>query len=118
MHAESIDWTKALLIAGGSPAVRDQIVDGVLELFADQGELAPLFVITGRSNEVGRLRELSHRGIGLAKQGAMPTLERLCKELQACLAENRLEDAGALGVALREERENVHRVVVALRSQG
>lgn len=117
MRVESIDWAKALLIAGGSSAVRDQIVDGVLDLFADGGELAPLFAIVPDPGDVHGLLELSHRGIGLAKQGAMPGLEALCARLHACLADNRFEEAGALGAALREEREHVRRAVVALRSR-
>jgi len=116
--APSIDWAKALLIAGGSPAVRDQIVDGVLDLFAEQGELAALFSIAPHPDDIRGLRELSHRAIGLAKQGAMPRLEALCARLHTCLADNRFEDAGALGAALREEREHVRRAVVALRRQG
>jgi hypothetical protein len=118
VHASSIDWDKALLIAGGSPAVRDQIVDGVLDLFADQGELAALFSIAPHPHDIDALREMSHRAIGLAKQGAMPRLEALCARLHSCLADNRLEDAGALGATLREEREHVRRAVIALRRPG
>jgi hypothetical protein len=117
VQIESIDWDKACLIAGGSPAVRDQIIDGVLDLFGEQGELAPLLAIPDEPRDARALRELSHRAVGLARQGAMPRLEALCVRLNACLAENRLEDAGALGPALREERENVRRAVVALRGQ-
>lgn len=115
MDVDSIDWDKAGLIAGGSSAVRDQIIDGVLELFADQGELAPLFTIPAYPSDLRRLRELSHRAIGLAKQAAMPKLEGLCARLHACLAERRFEEAGTVGAALRAERDTVRRAVAARR---
>jgi len=115
MNADSIDWDRACVLAGGSPAIRDQIIDGVLALFSDQGELAPLFAISPQPSDLPLLRTLSHRAVGLAKQAAMPGLEAVCKQLNACLAEGRFEDAGAMGTALREERERVRKTVVAWR---
>ncbi|MCF7990924.1 MAG: hypothetical protein K9M02_10820 [Thiohalocapsa sp.] len=97
--------------------MRDRIVDGVLDLFADHGELAPLFAIPAHPSNVRALQELSHRAIGLAKQGAMPKLEGLCARLHACLAEHRFEEAGAIGPALREERDKVRRAVAVRRER-
>jgi hypothetical protein len=115
VSVDSIDWDKALLIAGGSSVMRDLIVDGVLNMFAECGELSPLFAIPTDPEDVQSLRELSHRAVGLAKQGAMPALEVLCTRLHASLVERRFKDAASLGPAMREERRNIHRAVSVFR---
>lgn len=119
MSEARIDWNAVLAIAGGSEAVRERIVEGVLERFGEDGEMAPLLAVPPHPSrtDAERLRALAHRAVGLARQGAMPGLALLCGQLSACLAEERFAAAGALGAALREEREAIRGAVAVLRGQ-
>ncbi len=91
------DAARALRIAGGIPALRDQTLNSTLELFSDGGELAVLFDVSCYRSDPTQSRALAHSAAGLAQQGAMPRLESLCRALDTALEQEEFVTAEALG---------------------
>ncbi|WP_218068306.1 hypothetical protein [Candidatus Thiosymbion oneisti] len=91
------DAARALLIAGGIPAIRDRVVNEILDQFAEGGELAALFDVSLYRSNPTRSRALAHTAVGLAQQAVMPRLESLCKALETALGNGEFVTAEELG---------------------
>jgi len=91
------DAERALCNAGDIPAIRDQLTNGVLELFSDGGDLAALFDVSLYRSNPTQSRVLTHRAIALAKQGAMPSLELQCEKIKIAIKSGRFAVAEELG---------------------
>ncbi|WP_089728639.1 hypothetical protein [Candidatus Thiosymbion oneisti] len=105
------DAALALSAAGDVPAVRDEIANGILDLFSDKGELAALFEVSLYRRDPTRSRVLTHRAIGLAKQGAMPSLELLCKRINTAINSGEFAVAEELGRELPVIIESIRTIV-------
>lgn len=91
------DAERALSIAGGNPKIRDHITTGILDLFDKENELAALFDVSLYRRDPTRSRALTHRAIGLTKQGAMPALESICQKINTAIKSGKFTVAEELG---------------------
>ena len=96
-HEHLFDAEMALALAAGDRRIRWEVVQGVLGMFSEAGEMSSLFDVTTYGDDTSNAQELSHRAVGLAKQAALPALEALCKKLELALQANNISAAVALG---------------------
>jgi len=91
------DPEQALALAGGRPELRDQTLIRILD-WLDDPDAGGLLRAVGRyGQETAACYEAAHRGCGLARQAAMPTLATLLRQLADALDAADLARAETLG---------------------
>jgi hypothetical protein len=94
------DPERALQLAGGRPAIRDQILAGVLAFLDDPATAGTLLDVTRYRSDAAACYEQAHRAVGLARQAAMPELESLFRALADALDAGDVSTAEPIGLRL------------------
>jgi hypothetical protein len=94
------DPERALALAGGSVAIRDRTLAGVLDFLHDPARGGRLLDVRHYHAETAACYELAHRAVGLVRQAAMPALETLLRALTDALEERNIVEAQRLGARL------------------